>query len=264
MHTIERATTMLFVPGSRPDRFASAVASGADVTILDLEDAVAPDGKDAARNAVGQYLGTDSGVAVRINGHGTPWFDLDLDVAGTAAAVVLAKAESPEVVAAVIAALPPGRPVLPLVETPRGLMAISEICSVPGVVRIAFGNVDFAAELGVDPASHAALAAARSQVVYASAAAGCAPPVDGVTTAMRDSAVLLSDAQHARELGFTAKLLIHPSQVASVAKIMAPTAEEVAWARAVLASSSEGVGVLDGHMVDQPVLRRARRILGTA
>ena len=261
MTSIERARTLLFVPGDRPDRFDKAVASGADVVLLDLEDAVAPDRKDAARSAVERWLTAGGRAAVRLNASGTPGYERDLASAVSASGVVLPKAESPEVVAALVAALPPGTPVLPLVETPRGLLAVSEICSVPGVARVAFGNADFAAELGVDPASHLALAAARSQIVYASAAAGCAPPVDGVTTSVRDSSALLADARHARELGFTGKLLIHPSQVEPVARLMAPTAEEVRWAREVLASAGDGVSVVDGHMVDEPVLRRARRVL---
>ena len=262
MSSTERARTLLFVPGSRPDRFDRAVGSGADVVILDLEDAVAPDGKDAARSAAERWLAAGGRAAVRINGHGTPWFDRDLAGSAVAAAVVLPKAESAEVVAGVVAALPPGLPVLPLVETPRGLLAISEICSVPGVARVAFGNVDFAAELGVDPGSHAALSTARSQIVYASAAAGCAPPVDGVTTAVHDGSALLADARHARELGFTGKLLIHPSQVETVAGVLAPTAEEVRWAREVLAAG-DGVRVVGGQMIDEPVVRRARRVIAT-
>lgn len=208
-----------------------------------------------------QWLSAGGRAAVRVNGRGTPWFDDDVAAVGAAAAIIVPKAESPDDVVAVSRFHNHRQPVIPLIETPRGLQSAGDICAAAGVARVAFGNVDFAAELGVDPGSHAALAVARSQLVYASAAAACAPPIDGVTTAVSDPDRLLLDTSHSRELGFTAKLLIHPSQVAPVSEIMSPSAEEVRWARALLDSSTSGVGVHEGHMIDEPVLRRARNIL---
>jgi citrate lyase subunit beta/citryl-CoA lyase len=259
---LETARTFLFVPADRPDRFGKAVAAGADVVIIDLEDAVAPENKVHARAGVARWLAGGRRAAVRINGRTTPWHDDDVAAVSTATAVVVPKAESAEDVAAchdngAVA-------IIPLIETPRGLLAAGEICRAPGVVRVAFGNVDFAAELGVDPASHAALAAARSQLVHASAAACCAPPIDGVTTAFNDPESLALDARHARELGFGAKLLIHPAQIKRTAEIFAPSAKDVAWARGVLAAPNSGVGVDNGQMIDDPVRRRARRLLAAA
>ena len=150
---------------------------------------------------------------------------------------------------------------MPLIETPRGVINALEICSAPGVVRVAFGNVDFAAATGVHPDSHAALAAARSHLVCASAAAGRPSPVDGVTTSLQDVDRLVRDVAHARELGLGAKLLIHPAQVAHAARGLSPSSEEVEWAAKVLRSVTEGVSSSDGHMIDVPVLARARRIL---
>lgn len=256
---LEVARTFLFVPATRPDRFDKAVNSGADVVIIDLEDAVAAEDKVEARADVQDWLARGGRAAVRTNGRNTEWFDEDLAAASAAIAVVVPKAES---AADVVPPQDHHLPVIPLIETPRGLLAVHEICQTPGVVRVAFGNVDFAAETGIDPASHAALSTARSQLVYTSAAARCAPPIDGVTTSIDDREILAADTRHARELGFTAKLLIHPSQIAVVAELMGSSPEEVQWARGVLAASTSGVSVHNGHMIDEPVLRRARRILG--
>ena len=260
-HNIEIARTFLFVPATRPDRFDKAVASGADLVIIDLEDAVATQGKAEARANVEKWLAAGGRAAGRVNGADTAWFREDLAVAAAAAALVVPKAESAEDIGLVAVFHDRQLPVIPIIESPRGLLAAREICERAGVVRAAFGNVDFAAEIGVDPASHTALAAARSHLVYASAAAGCAPPIDGVTTSVKDQAALLTDARHARALGFTAKLLIHPSHVGLVADVMSPSTDEIRWARDVLASRTSGASVYNGHMVDAPVLRRARRML---
>lgn len=150
---------------------------------------------------------------------------------------------------------------MPLIETPAGVLNAMEICSAPGVVRVAFGNVDFAAATGLNPDSHAALAAARSHLVYACAAVGRPSPVDGVTTSLQDVDQLVRDLAHARELGLGGKLLIHPAQIAPAARSLAPSSEEVEWATNVLRSGTEGVSSNDGHMIDAPVLARARRIL---
>lgn len=261
---LEMARTFLFVPGSRPDRFEKAVASGADVVILDLEDAVAPQDKDQARTNVSHWLAAGGHAVVRINGIGTPWFEDDMTALASATAVVLPKVEGLRDVELLESRGPDTILVIPLLETPRGVFRAEAIGGHSSVVRLAFGNVDFAARAGVDPGSHVALAHARSQIVYASSAAGCGTPIDGVTTAVRDIDLLRSDAAHARDLGFRAKLLIHPSQVGPVDEVMRPTQDELRWARAVLADASTGVGVVDGHMVDEPVLLRARRLLDHA
>jgi len=257
--TAAGATTFLFVPGDRPDRFAKAAAAGADVIILDLEDAVAPQGKRQARDHVRAWLDAGETGMVRINPPGTPWHADDLAAMAGRAPVMLPKAQDPAEVAAVAER---AGEVLALVETALGIHRAAEVCAVPGVVRAAFGSVDLGAELGVDPTDAEALRYARSALVLGSRVAGVEAPVEGVTTAVRDEALLRADSAHARSLGFTAKLCIHPAQLGPVAEVFAPSAAEVEWARAVLAAAQDGgVAVLDGRMVDKPVVDRARAVL---
>jgi citrate lyase subunit beta/citryl-CoA lyase len=261
---LQDALTFLFVPGIRPERFDKAVASGADVVILDLEDAVSFHEKDEARGHVAAWLAAGGRAAVRVNAVGSPWFRADLAAVGSATAVVLPKAESVVDLSRVAEHAQAPVRVVPLVETARGVMSAGEICSGPNVVRVGFGNVDLAAELGVDPTSRPALSGARSQLVYASRAARLAPPIDGVTTKIGDDELLADDARHARELGFTAKLTIHPSQVPVVAGVLRASQDEIDWAAGLLKAAGDGVSVHDGHMVDEPVLVRARSILRRA
>ena len=270
MRSLADATSLLFVPGHRPDRFAKAASAGAGAVILDLEDAVAPEAKDAARDHVRAWLDGEgrgrADVVVRINPPGTPWYDADVAaLAGTGAAAMLPKAEAPQDVADLVAALGTGAQVLPLVETADGVLNARRVLAVPGVLRAAFGSIDLSAQLGVDPSDTTALLHARSALVLASAGAGVAPPLDGVTTDISDDAALTADARHAVALGFTGKLCIHPRQLDGVHAAFAPTPEELAWAERVLAAAGDGaVTVLDGKMIDKPVVDRARRILARA
>lgn len=258
------ARTLLFVPGDRPDRFAKAAASGADFVVLDLEDAVVPDAKPDARRTVAEWLASGpENAVVRINPPGTEWYSADVAaVAGVGVPVLLPKAEDPAEIAALLSELGPSARVIPLIETALGVHRAVEVCGVLGVVRPAFGSVDLAAELGVDPADVEALRYARSALVLAARAAGAGAPIDGVTTAVRDEAVLLTDCAHALSLGYTAKMCIHPAQVAPVANAFAPTVQEIDWAQAVMAAAgSGGVAVLDGKLIDRPVVLRARSVL---
>lgn len=255
------ATSLLFVPGHRPDRFAKAAAAGAGAIILDLEDAVAPEDKDAAREHVAAWLADDGRGIVRINAPGTAWYAEDLKaVAGHP--VMLPKAETADQVAAVAAALGRDPAVLPLIETAAGILAAAQILAATGVVRAAFGSIDLSVGLGVDPQDRTALLFARSQLVLASAAAGVAGPVDGVTTDVTDDTRLADDARHGAALGFTGKLCIHPRQLAVVHEAFRPSDDELCWARRVVeAFSNAGVSTLDGKMIDKPVVDRARRML---
>lgn len=245
--------TPLFVPANRPERFAKAAASGADAVILDLEDAVAADAKDAARDALRLIDGIP--VLVRINAHGTPWHAADLAAvrALKPAAVILPKAED----AAICAAL--GLPVIALVETAKGLANARAVAAANGVVRLAFGSIDFCVDLGCDHLREVLLPA-RSELVLASRLAGLAGPLDGVTAQLDDPAISHDDAAHARALGMTGKLCIHPKQIEPIRRAFAPTDREIDWARRVLASGDGAVQV-DGAMVDEPVRIRARAIL---
>ncbi|MGW2616668.1 HpcH/HpaI aldolase/citrate lyase family protein [Streptomyces sp. NPDC001500] len=264
MTPVLSARSLLFVPGHRPDRFDRAARSGADVVIIDLEDAVAAEAKDRARDNAAAWLALGNRAIVRINAPGTPWSGADLRVAADhGCPVMVPKAEDPAVLAD-LAARTRGRcDLVPLVETALGVERAHEVCAAPGVARAAFGNVDLAARLGIAQDDHTALAHARSRLVLASAAAGISPPVDGVTTAVRDMDTLSADIAHARRLGFTGKLCVHPCQLLSVTEGFAPSAEEVQWARAVLAAG-DSVTTVDGQMVDKPVLERARRVLALA
>jgi citrate lyase subunit beta / citryl-CoA lyase len=259
--SVETARTLLFVPGDRPDRFDKAAGSGADAVILDLEDAVAPEAKPQSREYVKTWLGDGGRAIVRVNGRRTPWFVEDVQAAAGASAVLLPKTESGEDVRAVRDIAGDTMPVIALVETPRGIDRIREICASDGLVRVAFGNVDFSARIGVEPTAQTALLFARSAIVYASSDADRAAPIDGPTIAIGDEDRLLADTRHARELGFAARLCIHPRQLRTVAEGLAPTEAELSWARSVLEAASGAVVVHAGDMIDEPVLLRARRLL---
>lgn len=255
------ARSYLFVPGDRPERFDKALASGADAVVLDLEDAVAPEHKGSARDAVRARLAAgDARLVVRINDESTPWFADDLAALQGAAAVMLPKAERPDTLQRVRAACP-GAALLALVETARGVLAAEALAA--AAQRLVFGTIDFALDLDLsgDPIGfdHAA-----SRLALASRAAGIAAPVAGVTAAIDDEAALRADVSRARAHGFAAKLCIHPRQVAWVHDALAPGPDELAWAQRIVAAAAAAGGAalrLDGRMVDKPVLLRAQRLL---
>lgn len=254
------ARTFLFVPGDRPDRFPKAVDAGPDMVVLDLEDAVAPDRKEEARASVVRWLAAGRDAVVRVNASGTRWHAGDVQqLAALAAALMIPKAETREDWSTAAGCL-----ILPLVETARGLVNAAVQLDYPEVVRPAFGSMDFAAEIGVDPDDRQAMQWARSSLVVAAATAGKAGPVDGVTTALDDEAALVTDVTSARALGMTAKLCIHPAQIRPVHALLQPSEAEVDWAHRVLAATQVAVAVVDGRMVDAPVLARARRIVSQA
>lgn len=261
------AATFLFVPGDRPDRFAKALASGADRAIIDLEDAVRPEAKAQARQATLAAKVDWARVAVRINDATSPHFEDDRQFlrACAASAIVLPKAESSHVVAQVRAACARDVEVIVSIETARGLANIASLLSAPGVRRAAFGNLDFALDLGCDT-DWGSLLFARSRIVLQSRLAGALPPIDGVTAEFKNTKAAAADAEAARRLGFGGKLLIHPNQIAPVASAFAPTASEIAWARKVIAASDSkpGAVALDGKMIDKPVIEFAQRILSRA
>ena len=254
----------LFVPGDRPERFDKAWASAADAVILDLEDAVAPDRKTAARGAVAAWLAPERPAVVRINAADTAWHadDLALLHHPGLAALMLPKAETldPALLAHCTAL---GKPLLPIIETARGFHLLDTLAAAPMVERLVFGSIDFQLDLGIT-GDDDALLYFRSRLVLAARLAGLPPPVDGVTTAIGDAAVLQCDAERARRLGFGAKLCIHPAQAAMVNAVLSPSADDTAWAQRVvdaIAQSAGAVVAVDGKMVDRPVLLKAERIL---
>ena len=268
----------LVVPADRPERFAKALSSGADAVIVDLEDAVTPDAKASARAALSRWLAGAAASAprvplfVRINPPGTDWFDADLALCGRSTAVsgvMLPKAERVADLEAVQRAAP-GRPLIPLIETAEGFDHLRALAGAAGVQRLAFGSIDFQLDLGIqagDGSDGTALLFFRLQLVLASRLAWLLPPIDGVTTALDDDAPVVRDAQAARQLGFGAKLCIHPRQVAAVNTGFMPSDAELDWARRVVEAVSHSGGAavaVDGKMVDKPVLLRARAVLGSA
>ncbi|KHL01354.1 HpcH/HpaI aldolase/citrate lyase family protein [Sinomonas humi] len=261
MHeAISEVSTLLFVPGDRPERFEKATASGAGLVVVDLEDAVAPSNKPAARSNAAAWA-RDHACIVRINGVGTAWHADDVaQLAASSCGIMLPKAERPDDVRRLVAAVG-GCGVVALVETARGILDAASIAELDGVDRLALGSFDLATELGVNPSDREALLASRSALVLASARAGLPGPVDGITAGIDDPAGITDDTDYARRLGFTGKLCIHPRQVAPVADALRPSEAERSWAATVTAAQREGVGVVDGAMVDKPVIERAERIL---
>lgn len=267
------ARSFLFVPGNRPERFAKALASGADAVIIDLEDAVPLDAKLAARDALlAAWPDFDAAqrarLLVRVNPFGTPWHQADLAAVANLTglgAVMLPKAETPQQIAH--AAQTSGLPVLPLIESAEGLGQMDLMARTPGVLRLVLGHIDLQADLGLSCGpDEAELAPVRLALVVASRRAGLPSPVDGVTTATTNAEVLAQDAQRSRRFGMGAKLCIHPAQVDGVHQALAPTEAECDWARRVLAAevaAGGGAFSVDGKMVDPPVLLLARRILRT-
>ncbi len=256
-------TTALFVPGDRPERFAKAAAAGADAVIIDLEDAVAPPNKASARESLLSLPLNVLGVPVilRINGADTEWHERDVAVAAKLdlAAIMLPKADLGGALDELSKGPARQVPILALIETARGLDQVRGIASHAAVRRLAFGSIDFCADLGCAH-ERDALLFARSSIVLASRLAGLPAPIDGVTTAIDDEALIESDARHGLALGFGGKLCIHPRQVAAARSGYLPDAAEIAWAEKVLSSGNAAVSI-DGAMVDEPVRMRARRVL---
>ena len=252
--------TGLYVPASRPELFAKAARSGADALVLDLEDAVPAADKDRARQGL-ELTPRDMPVIVRINGLRTPWYDDDLAAVARLrpAAVMVPKVEEAGHMRDLATRLGPDLDIVAIVETARGLAQARAIAAAGPVARIAFGSVDFCADLGMTHLREVLLPA-RLELVLASRLAGIAPPIDGVTTQLDPAEIAGDDARHARALGMTGKLCIHPQQVDPVREAFMPTTAEIDWARRVLASGDGAVSV-DGEMVDEPVRVRARAIL---
>jgi citrate lyase subunit beta/citryl-CoA lyase len=255
----------LFVPGNRPDRYAKALAAGADAVIIDLEDAVPSNDKRTARAALAQWLSPEHPVLIRVNGAETQWFREDLPICKTPgiAGVLLPKAENLQDIRVLAEHCSAGTPVLVLIETARGFWNAHALAQAPNVHRFVFGSIDFQVDLGIQ-GEEEELLYFRSQLVLVSRIAGLAAPVDGVTTAIDDTEQIRRDTLHARRLGFGAKLCIHPRQVPVVNKSFEPTTEEENWARQIVeaAEAVHGAAVsVDGEMVDRPVIARAQAIL---
>jgi len=258
--------SFLFTPGHQPKRFDKALASGAGAVILDLEDAVPAAEKATARAAISAWLHPERPVLLRINGIRSLDHDQDLRLAHHpgVAGIVLPKAESADQIAAVSARCP-SIPILPLVETARGVQDCVQLASQPAVVRLVFGAIDFCLDTGIDAPD--ALDHVRVQLAIASRAARIASAVDGVTPEFADLSRIHIAAARACALGLGAKLCIHPAQVAVVNAAFRPTSDQVQWAQRVLQAEKISGGTataLDGQMLDAPLFAQAARIVAEA
>ncbi len=263
--------SLLFVPGSRPERIAKALNAGADAVVVDLEDAVAPHAKDAARASVLSELSAEGRFAVRVNALETEWGRDDADaLAGHPHAptfVMLPKAESAGQIDVLTAALgdQAAGGVVPIIESALGLRHAWEICAADGVKAVLFGGGDMAADLGV-AMDWEPLFLARSQVVAACAAAGV-PAVDVPYLNVKDEAGLTGESERVKALGYQAKACIHPAQVQPVNAAFTPSGTDIAEAERVIAALEDaggGAALLDGKLIEAPIIRRARRVLDAA
>lgn len=253
--------TGLYVPGDRPDRFDKAVATGADLVILDLEDAVAPSAKASARTSVAAWLSSarvDCVVQVRVNEGDAD--DLAALRGLTGFEVRLPKVESPAQVDRVVKALP-GVAVTALFESAFGVEHAATVAAHPAVTRVGLGESDLASELGTR--SDAVLDHARIRLLYAARSAGLPAPMLSAYPAIRDLAGLRADTERGRALGWVGRVAIHPSQLPVIAEVFAPSAEERRWAEEVLSAVGNGgvTTLANGEMVDPAMVGRAKTIL---
>jgi citrate lyase beta subunit len=267
--SLDTVRSLLFAPGSDERKLTRALETEADLVVADLEDAVAPAEKAAARELTCRLFagsGSSCAKAIRVNGADTEYFDADLAaIAGLELdAIVLPKA-SPS---AVEALGPQGPPVLAIVETAQGLRLAYEIACAPRVASLILGAVDLGAELRLEPRPDGQeVLYARSKLVVDSVAAGRPGPIDVVYLGTRDEEGLEREALLARSLGMRAKACIHPAQLPIVNRVFAPSEEQLAWARDVVAAydralaDGRGAVALNGEMIDAPVVERARRLL---
>ncbi|WP_296719929.1 aldolase/citrate lyase family protein [Erythrobacter sp.] len=262
------AASLLFVPGSRPDRFAKAYGAGAGLTVIDLEDAVAASDKDSARAAALEAVASaPQGWAIRINSVRTAAGIRDLaaliDAEVLPAVLLVPMVEEAGDLAVIAGAL--GEPcpqLIPLIETPRGLRHALAIAGHPKAAAVMFGGGDFSGELGVEMAWEPLLAA-RQQVVLACAETR-KPAIDVPFIRLEDEAGLAEEAARARAIGFSAKAAIHPAQLAAIHAAFLPSEAEVAEAREALAAYEAGGGQairFRGRMLEAPFIIRYRALL---
>lgn len=256
----ERARSWLLVPATKPDTFTAAVESDVDAVILDIEDAVAPKAKPAARNAVVAWLEAGNSAWVRINDATTSFWADDLAALSGLrglAGVMLAKTESGSQVEATAARLAPGTRILALVESAVGLEAAPEIARADSTFRLAFGSGDFRRDTGMSD-EPLAMAYPRSRLVVSSRAARLPGPIDGPTLTANES-ILARDSALTLSMGMTGKLCMHTEQAPTVNRELAPAPSDVTWADEVVdALGADGAHVKDGS--DLPRLAKALKI----
>jgi (S)-citramalyl-CoA lyase len=268
-----RTRSWLFTPATRLDRFAKASQAGADVLLIDLEDAVAPDDKSAARTTALDYLtGPRAGPlrALRINGLDTRPGIADLDALLESGAspdfLVLPKTETAghlQILDRLLTAAGKATRLVGLIESAAGLAAVEAISTAtPRLDGLIFGAADMSADLGAATAWEP-LAYARGRLIAACAWRGVLA-IDSPFFELHDEAGLKQEVTAAVALGFGAKAAIHPAQIGPINAALTPSAEAVAKARAVIAENAKGVGTVDGQMIDEAIARKARRTLAAA
>ncbi|MCU1424588.1 MAG: CoA ester lyase [Microbacteriaceae bacterium] len=258
--------TGLYVPGDRPERFDKAVATGAHLVILDLEDAVAEAQREFARESVATWLRAgehgSTVIQVRVNA-GEP---RDLEVLAAVDArfeIRVPKVESLDDVEAV-ASVVSGHPITALFETARGIENAAVVAAHPAVTRLALGESDLASDLGTSAPE--AMDYARVRVLFAARSAGLAAPMLSAYPRIRDLEGLRRDTERGRDLGWVGRNAVHPSQLAVIAGVFRPGADQLDWARDVLAAITAGgvTTLANGDMVDGAMLGRAEKIVTLA
>jgi citrate lyase subunit beta/citryl-CoA lyase len=283
---VTTARSHLYVPGDKPEVLAKALGRGADALIVDLEDAVAPANKDLARRTVAEWLAglpvaaaNPVQVWIRINSGPMGHDDVRAVIGPAVTGVVAAKTETAEELVALHATLTEAEDkrelvagsigVVPLLESAAAVLRAMEIAKAPRVQRLQVGEADLKADIGVELGDdQRELLYVRSQIVLVSAAAGIDPPVGPVDTNFKDVEALTASTQAVKRMGYLGRACIHPAQAAVVNAVFTPSDEEVAEARDLIArfdaAMANGDGVcLDarGRMVDEAVVRQARRLL---
>ncbi len=277
----------LFVPGSRPEWFAKALAGPADALSLDLEDSVSPSNKTAARRQLSAFVQSEplrhgaKLIIVRVNALHSPHFEADLQAVVHAGVAMLnlpkvdSVADVQQAAAALLAAeaargVPPGIGLLVNIETPRALRLAADIASAhPRVVGLQLGLADLFEPLGMQRRDAALVQAAQWAVRMAAAEAGVWA-CDAAFADLVDADGFEAEARGAQRMGYTGKSCIHPSQVLVANRVFQPTPDDIAKAQAVLrqaaaaAAQGQGVTVVQGQMVDAPFVRRANDVLALA
>lgn len=275
--------SMLFAPGTRPERFAKAMSAGADAVIFDLEDSVEPAQKEKARTLIAEFLASPSTGPlrlVRFNAIHTADGEADLEFFSRLTGfdgVLLPKVETVglvELVARVFGRHAPGAvvpPLLVMLETPAAILRAGDIAAADApIAALLFGAEDFTASLGVERTTDGEeLLHARGQISLAAAAVR-AEAIDAVFTDLNDHEGLSRDCRRARGLGFRGKMAIHPKQIEVINEAFTPAPPEVERAHRVVEAfetaraAGQGVTTLDGRMVELPIVERARRVLALA
>lgn len=264
----------LFVPGSRPELFAKAVASGADALSFDLEDSVSMDRKEEARRAVSEFLHERAlnqcqTVLVRVNGLASGLLEADVKaLAGCGIDVInVPKVESADDVRQALDVIPGDIKILANIETPKGLRLAAEIATADArIAGLQLGFIDLFSQCGIDSRETAAKYSIRLAVRLAAAEAGIAV-FDSAFAEVKNLEGFRAEAEAARSLGFSGKSCIHPTQVAIANQVFAPSRHEIARAEEILVAMRErgqDVFLLDGQMIDKPILERARDVVRLA